>query len=259
MIKIVSAANRHPTNRSLDDFFRYWREHHGPLYGRTPTLRRYVQHFSVPEARGTAAAPTHDGASMFWFDDLDGMVAASPRLDEAVTSAEPELFDWYVAPRRYGAPNEMTLSDTVRADDRQLFDRGTDWPSANRRATVVTRERIVVDGPTTPDMIKAIYIAAKKPGLASDEFSTHWFEVHGHQLGARIPGLRRYVQNHGVAEAYPLRAMTHDGFSELWFDDVPALLAARESKEWAALSEDGQTLFAYPMAVVVGREGIIKT
>ena len=66
------------------------------------------------------------------------------------------------------------------------------------------------------------------------------------------------MQNHGIAEAYPHRARTHDGWSELWFDDVESLQRARSSPEWAKLGEDGQNLFGYPMAVVVAREGIIK-
>ena len=258
MIKIISAANRHPTNRPLDEFFRYWREHHGPLYGKTPELRRYVQHFTLDEARGGNPEPTHDGASMFWFDDVETLrTAQSPMLSAVIGPDDRDLREWYVTPARYGAPDAMSLQDTVRADDRQLFDRATEWPLDAKRATVVARERVVVDGPTTPDMVKALFTAAKKPGLAADEFQQHWFEVHG-QLCARVPGLRRYVQNHGIPAAYPIRPNTHDGFSELWFDDLAALQRARESPEWAALSKDGQTLFAYPMSVVVAREGIIK-
>jgi uncharacterized protein (TIGR02118 family) len=107
-------------------------------------------------------------------------------------------------------------------------------------------------------MIKAIYIASRKPGLALEEFQQHWLEVHG-ELGSRLPGVRRYVQNHGLPEAYALRPMTHDGFSELWFDDLGSLQRARASAEWSKLGEDGQTLFAYPMAVVVAHEGVIKS
>ena len=258
MLKIISAANMHPTNRSRTEFFQYWRERHGPLFGHTPALRRYVQHFSLDEAYGSSSSPTHDGASMFWYDDVESLrTATSPLLSDAVTPDDGVIYDHYVAARRYGAPDAMTLQETVRADDRQLFDRATDWPTDRRRATVVAEERVVVDGPTTPGMVKALYIASRKPGLVNEEFFEHWFNVHG-QLGARVPGLRRYVQNHAVAAAYPIRAMTHDGFSELWFDDLAALETARASDEWQRLSEDGQTLFTYPMAVVVAREGVIK-
>jgi uncharacterized protein (TIGR02118 family) len=259
VIKIVSAAQMHPTNRPRDEFFDYWRTRHGQLFARTPLVRRYVQHFSLPEAYGGIQEPTHDGASMFWYDDLADISsdAPSPRLSEVIQPTDGDLYQWYVAAQRYGDPATMSLQDTVRADDRQLFDRQTSWPQAARRATVVARERVVVDGPTTPEMVKVIYTASKKPGLATDEFQQHWFEVHG-QLGAQIPGLRRYVQNHGIPEALPYRAMTHDGFSELWFDDLAAFQRARASPAWAALSVDGQTLFTYPMSVVIAHEGVIK-
>jgi uncharacterized protein (TIGR02118 family) len=260
MIKVISAANKHSDNRSTDEFFRYWRERHGPLFARTPEVRRYVQHFSLSAARDGTPSPTHDGASMFWYDDLDALRTApqSPKLSEVVRLADGDLYEWYVASARYGSPDAITLAETVRADDRQLFDRSPDWPLDGKRATVVAGERVVVDGPTTPDMVKALFTASKKPGLATAEFQQHWFDVHG-PLCARVPGLRRYVQNHGLPEAYAFRTMTHDGFSELWFDDLDALQRATASREWASLSADGQTLFAYPMSVVVAREGIIKS
>ena len=52
--------------------------------------------------------------------------------------------------------------------------------------------------------------------------------------------------------------MTHDGFSELWFDDLASFERAKASPEWAALSVDGATLFTYPMSVVIAHEGVIK-
>lgn len=252
MLKVISAANMHPTNRERADFFQYWRTLHGPLFAHTPNLQRYVQHFSID------SASTHDGASMFWYADLDALrISVSPTLSQAIPRAEAQLHAHYVASRRYGDPDSLTLQEAVRADDRQLFDRSTDWPVDARRATVVAEERVVVDGPTTPEMVKVLYTASKKPGLGFDEFRQHWFEVHG-ALCARVPGLRRYVQNHGVPDAFALRPMTHDGFSELWFDDLASLRRAWSSREWAALGEDGKTLFSYPMSVVVAQEAVIK-
>jgi uncharacterized protein (TIGR02118 family) len=259
MLKIISAAIKHPGSRSLAEFHEYWGNLHGPLFARTPALRRYVQHHSLPESySGGTPTSTHDGASMFWYDDLSALRnPVSPVLSQAITPSDGGLYEHYVAKKRYGDPETMTLQETVRADDRQLFDRADAWPRDAQRATVVCEERIVVDGPTSPSMVKAIYTASRKPGLALDEFLQHWFEVHG-QLGSRVPGLRRYVQNHVVRDAYGLRAMTHDGFSELWFDDLESLRQARESAAWAELSKDGQTLFTYPMSVVVAREKVIK-
>jgi uncharacterized protein (TIGR02118 family) len=157
---------------------------------------------------------------------------------------------------RYGDPDVLTLRDTVVADDRQLFDRSPDWPLSPKRTSVVATEHVILDGETTPDMIKVIYTASRRPGLSLDDCFRYWREVHGPK-GARVPGLRRYVQNHALPEAYAVRGLTHDGFTEMWFDDLPSLRKALESREWDALREDTD-LFAQPMSIVVARERVIK-
>jgi uncharacterized protein (TIGR02118 family) len=170
---------------------------------------------------------------MFWYEDLEALRRPS------------------------SAPEAVALREAVRADDQQLFDRSTDWPMHRKRASVVAQERVVVEGRTTPEMVKAIFIASRLPGLMPEEFFGHWYEVHG-RLGAGVPGLRRYVQNHALPEAYAVRPMTHDGWSELWFDDLHSLRQAMATREWQALREDGETLFARPMGVVVARETVQK-
>ena len=235
MIKAIGAAIRHPANRTLPDFQRYWGESHGTVwtYVDAPQPRRYVQHVTLAEAYDGEPRPTHDGASMFWYDDLEA-------LRTPLTT-----------------PEAAALREAIGADDRQLFDRQPGWPLHHKRASVVATERVVVDGTTTPEMVKAIFIAGRIPGLTPAEFFQHWYEVHG-PLGAKLPGLRRYVQNHAIPEAYTFRPMTHDGWSELWFDDLDALRRAYASPEWQALREDGATLFAQPMAVVIARERVQK-
>jgi uncharacterized protein (TIGR02118 family) len=86
-------------------------------------------------------------------------------------------------------------------------------------------------------MIKLVYCISKKPGLTDEEFFRYWEKVHG-PLGARIPHLRRLVQSHRVNLAADSYQPDYDGMAELWFDDLPDLLAARESAEWKASSED---------------------
>ncbi len=262
MIKILSAANNNPAgNRTLQEFHEYWARHHGPLFCHTPELRRYVQHLTLPEAYGHDPKPTHDGASMFWFDDVASLRApfggASPKLSEIVRDEKSDTYKWYVATKRYGDPDVMTLSETVRADDNQLFDRAPTWPRHRKRTSIVAEERIVIDGPTRPDMVKAIWAASRLPGLNRGELFEHWFEVHG-ALAKKVPGARRYVQNHAIPEAELVRPMTHDGWSEMWFDDLESLAKAQASAEWQALRQDGVTLFAQPMAVVVAKELVQK-
>ncbi|HZP61881.1 MAG TPA: EthD domain-containing protein [Terriglobales bacterium] len=85
-------------------------------------------------------------------------------------------------------------------------------------------------------MIKVVYCITKKPGLSDEEFFRYWKEVHG-PIGARIPGLRKLVQSHRVTVPGDHRA-AYDGMAELWFDDASALMAARQSPEWRASTED---------------------
>jgi uncharacterized protein (TIGR02118 family) len=233
MIKVAAAAQRHPSNRQLEAFHGYWAVSHGPLFSNSPRLRRYVQHLTLPEAYGVEPAPTFDGVSIFWYDDLDA--------------------------RRFGASGEQAdaLRHAVDDDDAQLFDRRDDWPTHQRRTSIVAEERIILDGQTSAEMVKAIFFASRLPGLSLEQFFDHWLHNHG-ALGERLPGLRRYVQNHAVPEAYTWANQTHDGWSELWFDDLAALHAAVTSPEWQALREDGTTLFSYPLGVVVARERIQK-
>jgi uncharacterized protein (TIGR02118 family) len=86
-------------------------------------------------------------------------------------------------------------------------------------------------------VIKLVYCLTRRPGMSFDEFSRYWYEVHA-PLGRRIPGLRRLVQSHPVSDPDGLRPPAFDGMAELWFDDLAALRAARQSPEWRASTED---------------------
>jgi uncharacterized protein (TIGR02118 family) len=233
MIKVLSPANLHPGRRELAEFQNYWKTSHGPLFANTRHLRRYVQHLTLPEAYGGTPNPTHDGMSMFWYDDLDAI--RNPSDD----------------------PQSLALREAVRDDDRQLFDRLPGWPLHHKRASITAEEKVVKDGPVNPGMVKALWLALRKPGLTQDELFQHWYEVHG-PLAAKVPQIRRYVQNHAIRDAASIRPMTHDGWSEAWFDDLESLWAAQKTPEWQALREDGVDLFAQPLAIGIARETVQK-
>ena len=259
VIKRISAANRHPTNRSLEEFQRYWAEHHGPFFAHTPNVRGYVQHITLADAYGGRPAPTHDGVSMFWYDDLQALVSSppSPTLVEAIPESHTDVYDWYVRSSRYGPADRLTLAEAVSMDDRQLFDRSSEWPTAHRRISVVATEHIVLDGPTAPTMVKAVFMVVRRPGLTRAEFCSHWLGAHA-TLGSCLPGLRRYVMNPAIYDAERVRPSTHDGFAELWFDDLTSLHAATSSEAWDALQSDARTLFAQPVGLVIARERVQK-
>lgn len=86
-------------------------------------------------------------------------------------------------------------------------------------------------------MVKVVYCITKKTGLTDEEFFRYWKEIHG-PIDARIPQLRRLVQSHRLIVPGDEHVPDYDGMAELWFDDVETLLAARQSPEWKASTED---------------------
>jgi uncharacterized protein (TIGR02118 family) len=82
----------------------------------------------------------------------------------------------------------------------------------------------------------------KHPDLSSHAFRSHWRDRHG-PLAAKLPGLRHYHQNHVVDReqrgiTYPRSGHHLDGFSELWFDDLPSMSAAFANAQVQQLGED---------------------
>jgi uncharacterized protein (TIGR02118 family) len=233
------------------------------LFANTSNLRGYVQHLTLPEAYGLELAPTFDGVSMFWYDDLDSQreLPEDPELApllHAVLAVAFEAAPPASAEQVSGEESKAAaLLRAVLEDDAQLFDRSTAWPAHRRTALVVAQEQVVVDGVAAPEMVKVIVIASKKPGLTLDQFFDYWLNRHG-LLVSRLPGLRRYVQNHGLPEAYADRGQTHDGWSELWFDDLAAVVRVVGTAEWRALQDDAAMLFAEPVGVGIARERVQK-
>ena len=107
-------------------------------------------------------------------------------------------------------------------------------------------------------MIKLVYCITKKAGLTDQEFFDYWKNIHG-PIGARIPGLRRLVQSHRLTVPGDKYQADYDGMAELWFDDMEALLAARQSPQWKAASQDEVNFIDHKkVAYFVSEEHIIR-
>lgn len=79
-------------------------------------------------------------------------------------------------------------------------------------------------------MIVRMGLLQKPVGIDNEEFCKRWRNGHG-PLASKLPGLRRYHQNHVVDRqqrgiTYARGDLDFDGFSELWFDDMPSMQAA---------------------------------
>jgi len=90
----------------------------------------------------------------------------------------------------------------------------------------------------TSQTVKLVFLLHRRPGMDFDEFSRYWRDKHA-PIGAALPGLRKYVQNHSGAtlDGSPLPC---DGFSELWFDDMGSLERALASPEAQAAMVDSE-------------------
>ena len=91
-------------------------------------------------------------------------------------------------------------------------------------------------------MIVRMGLIKKKPQWSADDFRRYWLEHHG-ALAAKLPGLRRYEQNHVVDQAqrgisYERGPEQLDGFSMLWFDNEDAMRAAIATDAGRALVAD---------------------
>jgi uncharacterized protein (TIGR02118 family) len=231
MVKRITAANENLTSgRTREQAQTYWAEVHGKLVANNAQILRYHHYFSLPEAYQNEPKPTFIGISMFW-------------RETATPSGPP--------------PDLRTTWNPFWADDTQLFDRTSRWPIDDQHADILGEENTIIDAPKTPTMVNAIIMVNRKPGLDHRDFFQHWSDVQV-PLASKLPGLRRYIQCPAVLDSYLRGGSTHDGWSEFWFDDYASFLAATKSPEWAAMEEDGKTLFQPEKGIVIGREYIQK-
>lgn len=114
--------------------------------------------------------------------------------------------------------------------------------------------------PRRKPLIKSIGLLTRKNGLSHDEFVQHWYEVHA-PLAHAVPGVRRYVQSHILAERtrpdIPTIEVEIDGIAELWYDDREAMEDANATPEARRLHADGALFIGHIKSFVVEEKVII--
>lgn len=73
---------------AVEEFHRYWREHHGPLAARIAPIRRYVQSHAIDDPRTRA----YDGIASTWFDDTAAMRASAATEEYRLTREDEPNF-----------------------------------------------------------------------------------------------------------------------------------------------------------------------
>ena len=93
-------------------------------------------------------------------------------------------------------------------------------------------------------MITRIFLAARRGDMTSEACLAHWRGEHS-KIGARLPGVRAYVQNHGVLEngRFLLGYPEFDIMPELDWDDLAAMDRAIDSPVHEQDSVDDEANF----------------
>lgn len=99
-------------------------------------------------------------------------------------------------------------------------------------------------------MIKRLTMWQERPGSDRKEVLRYWKTEHA-AFVRRVPGLRRYVQNHCIDDGVEA---PYAGLGEVWFDTVEDAQAAARTPEWAAVLEDAATFMDVDRVVAAWAE-----
>ncbi len=107
-------------------------------------------------------------------------------------------------------------------------------------------------------MIKMLIFFKRKAGMPLEAFQEHWRTTHA-EIIVRLPGIRRYVQNHTLASGYAKDEPAFDGVAESSFDDTQAMKSLVGTLEYAAvLADEPNFIDPSSMGSVITEEHVIK-
>lgn len=85
--------------------------------------------------------------------------------------------------------------------------------------------------------MKVLFVLFKRADLSHDQALAEWRGPQHIAIVRKVPGLKQWVQNHGVEVPHERAA---DGIGELWFDSLDAMQQAMRSPQMAAAVEDAK-------------------
>lgn len=107
-------------------------------------------------------------------------------------------------------------------------------------------------------MVKMVIFFKRRPGMTVEAFQDHWSTVHAGII-ARLPGIRRYVQNHVLPGSYRKSEPAFDAVAESSFDDTQAMKSLAGSPEYAAvLADEPNFIDRSSMQSIITDEHVIK-
>jgi uncharacterized protein (TIGR02118 family) len=105
--------------------------------------------------------------------------------------------------------------------------------------------------------MKLVFVLFRKADLTHEQALAEWVGERHTSIVRKIPGLKRWTQNHAVK--LPSEAAA-DGVGELWFASTEAMQKAMKSPEMAAAVEDAKRFLDMERtyALVMDEKAIIR-
>jgi len=89
-------------------------------------------------------------------------------------------------------------------------------------------------------MIKRVTVVHARSDIDRGEMLRYWKDVHG-PLIAKVPGVKRYVQNHCIQSAQGHAEPPFLGIGEVWFKSREEADKTQVTPEWKAAMADAAT------------------
>lgn len=183
-----------------------------------PSLKSYSQSHTL-KAGYSKITPVADGIAEFEFENIED-------CREYINSAEFERF-------------------------KQDLNKFTE---AEKNIYLVVQERVIKDNKVSPGGVKSIELVKKKEGMRVQDFQKYWTETHG-PLGASIPQVNRYVQNHVTSDSYGLKEPPLlDGLAITWFDSTHDMRRAASTEEYRLTRADEKNFLTIPLDFIITKE-----
>jgi uncharacterized protein (TIGR02118 family) len=242
VIRVTFLLRRKP-DMPADEFYRYWREVHGPLvasHAQRIGALRYVQvhtlddpaNAAMAEARG-GMEPPYDGVAEVWFESREALVAA-------LSSAT-------------GRDSAAALV----ADEARFIDLANSplWLAVEHPQVNPTPEVLVARERST--LVKLYFPLRCHPGQNEADAQRYWYTQHGPLIRRQAAGsgILRYVQVHRLADELEgalrdARGTAVDGYmghAELWLDRAELQVSTPERREANRRAiEDESTFIDFP-------------
>jgi hypothetical protein len=197
-------------------FQRYWVEEHAIRYAQhIPQIRRYLIDTRIP-LPGESGDHLWSGVAEIWLKN---------ETEQLASLQSPE----FLQGARLDEPN---------------------WAAFWRTVVLDTTAHPLLAGPPEQresTMVKLLKLSKRREGLPRDAFRAYALGPHATAVMA-LPGLRRYQQGHVRDGYYGVGEAVLDCVEQLWFDDLDALLAARNTAQQASV-EASQRLCMEPRTI----------